>query len=135
MKWMRRATMKFAPYKLFALLVLGALLSADNLAKGSVPATILSILPGSPTNCDYPSRGGMVLANDGNFYGTTTGDGVYGWGTVFRMTPAGVVPPLVQFDGTNYGINPSGGLMQSSDGFMYGTTFGNGTVNGVIQWG
>jgi uncharacterized repeat protein (TIGR03803 family) len=76
-----------------------------------------------------------VQARDGNFYGTTTHDGTYQQGTIFRMTPAGVVTTLVRFDGTNNGINPQGGLMQATDGFLYGTTFGNGAGNLMNQYG
>lgn len=36
----------------------------------------------------------MTLAGDGNFYGTTFGGDPYGEGTVFKMTPAGVVTIL-----------------------------------------
>ena len=52
------------------------------------------------------------------------------------MTAAGVLTTLVEFtdNGTsNKGRRPQAGLVQSSDGFFYGTTslggaFGNGTV-------
>jgi uncharacterized repeat protein (TIGR03803 family) len=38
-----------------------------------------------------------VQGSDGNFYGTTTYGGAGGLGTVFRVTPAGVLTTLVSF--------------------------------------
>jgi uncharacterized repeat protein (TIGR03803 family) len=56
---------------------------------------------GSSTE-SYP--GGLTQASDGNFYGTTGyGAGAFGWGTVFRMTPAGVLTNMFSFD-SNYGL-------------------------------
>jgi uncharacterized repeat protein (TIGR03803 family) len=66
-----------------------------------------------------------VQGTDGNFYGTTFSGGASGAGTVFRMTPAGVLTTLATFNGTN-GIAPSG-LVQGSDGNFYGTTTYGGT--------
>jgi uncharacterized repeat protein (TIGR03803 family) len=43
--------------------------------------------------------GGLVLGTDGNFYGTTEYGGANDVGTIFRMTPAGVVTTLVVFNG------------------------------------
>src|SRR5437016_6240731 len=69
---------------------------------------------------------GLVQGSDGNFYGTTdSGPGVSFVGTVFRMTPAGVVTPLVEFTGngaSNKGSDPEAGLVQGVDGNFYGTT-------------
>ncbi len=39
----------------------------------------------------------LVQGSDGNFYGTTTYGGPNGGGTVFKMTPAGVLTTLVAF--------------------------------------
>jgi uncharacterized repeat protein (TIGR03803 family) len=79
-----------------------------------------------------PSSGGLVLGSDGNFYGTTLGGGSNNLGTVFQLTPAGVVTTLVSFDGAN-GSGPSASLVQGSDGNFYGTTSGGGAFgNGVI---
>jgi uncharacterized repeat protein (TIGR03803 family) len=82
------------------------------------------------SNGAYP-QAGLLLARDGNFYGTTE-QGAAGYGTVFKMTPAGFVTTLVSFDGNN-GSSPEAGLIQGSEGDLYGTTaeggaFGGGTV-------
>jgi uncharacterized repeat protein (TIGR03803 family) len=78
----------------------------------------------------YPSSGALLLASDGNLYGTTAGAGAYGLGTVFRISPDGALATLVQFDGFQ-GANPEGTLIQGADGHLYGTTQ-NGGANG---WG
>lgn len=73
---------------------------------------------------------GMIQANDGNFYGTTSqgGGGNYGIGTVFKMTPAGVVSVIHAFGATNKpdGTFPMAGLIQGVDGALYGTTWSGG---------
>lgn len=71
--------------------------------------------------------GGLLLARDGNFYGTTENGGVYGVGTVFRLSPGGTLTTLAQFDGYQ-GANPEGTLVQGNDGSLYGTTSGGGSA-------
>jgi uncharacterized repeat protein (TIGR03803 family) len=34
---------------------------------------------------------GVIQASDGNYYGTTTTGGAYGYGTIFRLTPSGTL--------------------------------------------
>jgi uncharacterized repeat protein (TIGR03803 family) len=63
----------------------------------------------------------LVQGSDGNFYGTTEYGGASGKGTVFQVTPAGLLTTLVSFNGTN-GSYPAAGLVQGSDGNLYGTT-------------
>ena len=78
--------------------------------------------------------GGLVQASDGNFYGTTSIGGNGPGGTVFKITPNGTLTTLVTFNGEGGPEFPSAGLIQASDGNLYGTTpqggtnFGNGTV-------
>ncbi len=74
----------------------------------------------------------VLLANDGNFYGTATYGGTYGDGTVFRLTPAGVFTNLHSFSYTGGdGANPMAGLIQASDGNLYGTTqYGSSSGSG-----
>ena len=64
---------------------------------------------------------GLVQGSDGNFYGTTEWDGAGGYGTVFKITPAGALTTLYSFSGGD-GALPFAGLVQGSDGNFYGTT-------------
>src|SRR5262245_55011079 len=64
----------------------------------------------------------LVQGKDGNLYGTTAAGGRNDDnGTVFRITPDGVLTSLASFSGTN-GRRPLGSLVQGSDGNFYGTT-------------
>jgi uncharacterized repeat protein (TIGR03803 family) len=72
----------------------------------------------------------LVQASNGNFYGTTNEGGANGAGTVFKITPAGVLTTLYSFcSKTNCtdGEYPDDGLMQASDGNFYGTTSNGGS--------
>src|SRR6201999_1355872 len=69
---------------------------------------------------------GLTLGTDGNFYGTTGNGGAHQVGTVFRVTPDGVLTTLFSFNNTN-GANPLGALVQGSDGVLYGTAGFGGT--------
>ncbi len=73
----------------------------------------------------------LIQATNGNFYGTTSGGGAYGEGTVFEITPGGVLTTLHSFSD---GAAPmAGGLMQAADGNFYGTTYyGGATGYGTI---
>jgi uncharacterized repeat protein (TIGR03803 family) len=73
-------------------------------------------------------QAGLVQATDGNFYGTTFGNGTNRLGTVFKITPSGTLTTLHSFDYTD-GEQPEAALVQATDGDFYGTTFGGG-VNG-----
>jgi uncharacterized repeat protein (TIGR03803 family) len=70
----------------------------------------------------------LLQATDGNFYGTTSGGGIYAAGTVFKITPSGKLRTLHSFCCGD--INPSG-LVQATDENFYGTT-SSGGANG---WG
>jgi len=78
--------------------------------------------------------GGLTLGPDGNFYGMTEygGTTTYG-GTIFRMTPAGVLTTLYDLNGTERlpaeQISPDAALVLGPDGNFYGTTPYGGTCS------
>jgi uncharacterized repeat protein (TIGR03803 family) len=57
---------------------------------------------------------------DGNFYGTTSGGGSDGFGTVFEMDSSGSLKVLHSFASADDGA-PVAPVMQASDGNLYGT--------------
>lgn len=85
-------------------------------------------------------QAGLVVDKSGYLYGTTSGGGSFGNGTIFKMATNGKLIWVVSFNGTN-GSNGGYGtpafleasLIQASDGNLYGVapsggTFGDGTV-------
>jgi len=69
----------------------------------------------------------LVRQSDGNFYGVTQAGGANGFGTVFRLTPAGAVTTLAEFTGAaglTKGAAPAGPL-----------TFNGNTLYGVTRDG
>jgi len=76
--------------------------------------------------------GALLLASDGNFYGTTEVGGAHNFGTIFKMTPAGTVTSLYSFcsqSGCSDGKYPYAGLIEGSDGNLYGTTTAGGSAD------
>jgi uncharacterized repeat protein (TIGR03803 family) len=80
----------------------------------------------------YP-YGALMVGGDGNLYGTATGGGTYGDGTVFRLAPTGTFATVAQFDGYQ-GNDPSAALVQGSDGKLYGTTAEGGIANDGVTY-
>jgi uncharacterized repeat protein (TIGR03803 family) len=72
--------------------------------------------------------GGLVEADDGNFYGTAHSGGQFSNGFVFRVTPAGLSRIIYSFgaDGSGDAAFGDNGLIQASDGFLYGNSTGGG---------
>ena len=93
------------------------------------PQGMLTVLYTFTASADGGSpSGGLTLGSDGNFYGTTsTQGGANGCGTVFRITPAGILTTLYTFEGPADGCSPAY-LIQGNDGNFYGTTTG-GVLN------
>jgi uncharacterized repeat protein (TIGR03803 family) len=73
----------------------------------------------------------MVQGSDGNFYGTTSNGGNANGGTVFKVTPTGILTTLVSFSGSN-GALPFARLVQGDDGNFYGT-MGNSNKGAIFQ--
>lgn len=95
--------------------------------------TVLHYFIGQGVDGSVP-RAGLIQDAQGNFYGTTIFDGVYGGGTVFELSSShyGV---LYNFSNSGFsdGSSPMAPLLLDALGNLYGTTghggtYGDGTV-------
>ena len=92
----------------------------------------------SQTGCTDGSQplSGLVQATDGNFYGTNLNAGSYLDGTVFKITPDGMLTTLYSLcakTGCADGNGPIGALTHGTDANLYGTTCCGGTSRyGVV---
>lgn len=106
---------------------LSALCVATALALPATTFTVIKRFNG--TNGSTPF-GPVVQGLDGNLYGTAYSGGANGNGTVFKLTPAGVLTTLYSFckvTNCTDGSSPAGGLVLGKDGLFYGTTQVGGT--------
>jgi uncharacterized repeat protein (TIGR03803 family) len=72
---------------------------------------------------------GLIEGSDSNFYGTTSRGGANDTGTVFQITSAGILTTLHSFTGGADGGFPLGGVIQATNGILYGTTAEGGTYS------
>lgn len=74
-------------------------------------------------------RAGLTLSG-GNFYGTAYQGGTTGYGTLFRVTPAGELTVVHSFAGPSFGGGfPLSGVVVDDAGNFYGTTERGGYLN------
>lgn len=71
---------------------------------------------------------GLVMGNDGNFYGTGYVAGANADGEVFQIAPSGAFTVLHSFDQSD-GRWPTATLVIGTDGSFYGTTSSGGAYN------
>ncbi len=93
--------------------------------------TTIEFTGSSGANRGSAAGTGLLIASDGNYYGATTYGGLHNVGTVYRLTPGGVLNPVTDFVPLNAderGATPYGGLVNGPDGFLYGMTTGGGTL-------
>ncbi len=91
----------------------------------------------SQSNCADGSQplAPLVQGADGSFYGTTFFRGLYGGGTIFKISPTGNFTTVYNFCNGGFctdGSGPAGGVVAGSDGKFYGTTVGGGNGSGTI---
>jgi uncharacterized repeat protein (TIGR03803 family) len=108
--------------------------------------TVFSIDPGGQTytvihvfgtTADDGSNpyGGLLMGSDGMLYGTTEkGHNGTGLGTVFRLnTDGSSFETLHTFTGGNDGQDPQAAMIETPEGYLYGTTFlGGSGANGTV---
>jgi uncharacterized repeat protein (TIGR03803 family) len=104
--------------------------------------TIFEITPAGSLTTLYSFTGGadqgspvagLVQANDGYLYGTTSAltlPNPTPFGTVFRIAPSGTLTTLHTFTGEADGGYPAAGLLQATNGDLYGTTSSYGALGG-----
>src|SRR4051812_47567426 len=90
-------------------------------AFGLEPQTLVNFQVGPGT-----VTGNLVEGPDGNFYGTTTRGGPLGSGSIFRVTPSGILTILISDQ-----ANPAAGLVVGNDGLLYGMA----GAGGPFGWG
>jgi uncharacterized repeat protein (TIGR03803 family) len=89
---------------------------------------------------DFVGRGdgsqpnaGFALDKAGNLFSTTTFGGAYNRGTIFKMTPSGVISILHSFSGADGTIPSAATPHMTQDGFFYGvTTYGGARGLGTL---
>jgi uncharacterized repeat protein (TIGR03803 family) len=109
-------------------------------------SSLYSFCSQSPNCADGTNpTAGLVRANNGLFYGTTSRGGTgaacqfyAGCGTLFRISSAGKLQTLHDFCGQPNcadGMFPEADLIQATDGQIYGTTDAGGLVAGTCSMG
>jgi uncharacterized repeat protein (TIGR03803 family) len=100
----------------------------------ALPAqTLTTLFSFDGTNGEGPAAG-LVQATNGDLYGTTALGGAYvsgfNEGTVFKITPGGKLTTLYSFCAqtacTGGDYFPEAGLVQATNGDLYGTTYDGG---------
>ncbi|MBZ5573821.1 MAG: hypothetical protein LAO09_18300 [Acidobacteriia bacterium] len=109
--------------------VLGGVANAGTVFKITSAGKLTSQSICSQPDCGKSPYGSLLQAADHNFYGTTEVGGANGEGTVFEVTPTGILTVLHGFGGYPDGDEPEAGLVQSVDGSLYGTTWAGGAYN------
>jgi uncharacterized repeat protein (TIGR03803 family) len=78
-------------------------------------------------------QAGLIRDSAGNFYGTASSLGPFGYGVVFKVDSAGQQTVLYNFTGGADGANPNAGPIRDAAGDFYSTTAAGGTSGkGVV---
>jgi uncharacterized repeat protein (TIGR03803 family) len=111
------------------LFVLSAVLLALAGSSASQTVTFLTLVNFNGTDGTGPGDSSLIQGTDGNFYGTTGNGGENNYGTVFKVSPAGLLTTLYNFCAQANCVDgsfPQAGLLQATDGDFYGTTLEGG---------
>jgi uncharacterized repeat protein (TIGR03803 family) len=87
-----------------------------------------------PSKSGYTPVGSLVKASNGKLYGVTSGGGANGYGVLFEYDPvSGSYNERYDFN-TATGTFPRSGLVESSNGKLYGLTTGGGSANAGVLY-
>jgi uncharacterized repeat protein (TIGR03803 family) len=82
---------------------------------------------GDPARSMAPPGDALIQGLDGSLYGVMRYGGIYGFGTCFRINTDGSHYEILHNFALVTDLNvPTGGLIQGSDGTLYGVTFAGG---------
>jgi uncharacterized repeat protein (TIGR03803 family) len=117
---------------------LGNLYSTARYGLGTNKGTIFKIAPDNTFSVLFtfttdeqgsPSEAGLYADAAGNLYGSTEFGGAKESGTIYKLTPEGVMSVVYEFQGGADGAGPVGALVTDDAGNFYGATLGGGTSN------
>ncbi len=97
------------------------------LAKDGTEVTFHAFQGGQNSEAAVPS-GGVIMDAAGNFYGATLLGGL-GFGTIYRVDPAGNLKVLYNFQGKADGASPQGPLVRDAAGNIFGAAAEKGAHN------
>ena len=110
----------------------GNLYGATNQGGSSSRGTVFRVSPGGTFTSLYSFTGGtadgsspvgkLVQASDGNLYGVTNTGGANGCGTIYQITTSGSYTSVHSFSCSGDGGSPRDGMIDATDGNLYGTT-------------
>ena len=81
--------------------------------------------------------GNLTMGADGSLYGSTSADGAYGFGNVFKLTHSGAgwtYTSLHDFTGGSDGSYPFGSVAVDANGNLYGTASAGGAYGNGVVW-
>ncbi len=99
----------------------------NNRCTYGTPTTLYSFTGGLDGANPYA---GLMLAPDGNYYGTTVHGGTNDWGGIFRIAVGGAFTRVFSLGGGSQGANPYSPLVAGlGAGNLFGTTLAGGIGN------
>lgn len=118
---------------------LGGAFNTGTFYKTNLDGTTEDLHDFDPAADGQNPNGDLFLADDGFYYGTTRFGGSGNSGTIFKISQAGELTVLHNFDGTT-GQFPYGGVIKHSNGKLYGTTitgglYSDGTLYSLSETG
>jgi uncharacterized repeat protein (TIGR03803 family) len=89
--------------------------------------TLVHSFDGGSSDGSNSYASGLLKGSDGNFYGVSSYGGPKNGGIIYKLTPAGAETIVYAFEsGTGSSSQPEGGLLEDSDGNLYGGTQSGG---------